>query len=368
MLPSIALINAAVEYDAGASRALDQVRPLLVSANSTGLLDAMLSSDNPTTGTPGRGAFHQALADAAPRHSTGTVVTIGVFDGVHRGHRHLLSRMLELAEPPLIPTVITFSNHPAEVVNPERTVTKIITPEEKIRLLHDAGIESVICVEFTNDIANLDANEFTHMLVDCLHMRGIVTGPDFALGRNRSGNLEYLRRRGSALGFWVETVPPLELEGSTVRSRRVRNALADGNVDGAEFLLGRPYATDGIVVHGAKMGRQLGFPTANIIPIENFVIPADGVYATYATVNGVRHMAATSIGVRPTFGLSQRLIEAHLLDFSDDIYDENLKLEFVSRLRGQGTFDGIDALISQMNRDVANARLVLEQHDRQENA
>ena len=328
----------------------------------------MLSSDNATSGTPGRGAFHQALADAAPQHAMGTVVTIGVFDGVHRGHRHLISRMLELAEPPLISTVITFSNHPAEVVNPERTVTKIITPEEKIQLLRDAGVESVICVEFTNDIANLDANEFTHMLVDCLHMRGIVTGPDFALGRNRSGNLEYLRRRGAALGFWVETVPPLELEGSTVRSRRVRNALADGNVDGAEFLLGRPYATDGIVVHGAKMGRQLGFPTANIIPIENFVIPADGVYATYATVNGVRHMAATSIGVRPTFGLSQRLIEAHLLDFSDDIYDENLKLEFVSRLRGQETFDGIDALISQMNLDVANARLVLEQHDRQESA
>ena len=352
----------------GPSRALAQVRPVLVSANSTGLLDAMLSSDNPTSGTPGRGAFRQALSDAGPLHDAGTVVTIGVFDGVHRGHRHLLNRVLELAEPPLIPTVITFSNHPAEVVNPERTVTKIIAPEEKIQLLHDAGVESVICVEFTNDIANLDANEFTHMLVDCLHMRGIVTGPDFALGRNRSGNLDYLRRRGAALGFWVETVPPLELEGSTVRSRRVRNALADGNVDGAEFLLGRPYATDGIVVHGAKMGRQLGFPTANIIPVENFVIPADGVYATYATVNGVRHMAATSIGVRPTFGLSQRLIEAHLLDFSDDIYDENLKLEFVSRLRGQETFDGIDALIEQMNRDVANARLVLEQHDRQENA
>ena len=162
----------------------------------------------------------------------------------------------------------------------------------------------------------------------------------------------------------VETVARWSLEGSAIRSRRVRNALADGNVDGAEYLLGRPYATDGVVVHGAKMGRQLGFPTANIIPTQNFVIPADGVYATYATVKGVRHMAATSIGVRPTFGLSQRLIEAHLLDFSDDIYDENLRLEFVSRLRGQETFDGIDALITQMNRDVDNARNILIEHDR----
>ncbi|MCE2500193.1 MAG: bifunctional riboflavin kinase/FAD synthetase [Dehalococcoidia bacterium] len=318
--------------------------------------------------TPGGEAFRRALAEAAPPLGVGTVITIGVFDGVHRGHRHLLQRMFELAEPPLVPTVITFTNHPAEVVNPERSVTKIITPEEKVDLLYDAGVGCVICVEFTNDLANLDANEFTHLLVDCLHMRGIVTGPDFALGRNRSGNLEYLRRRGQAMGFWVETVAPLEVEGSAIRSRRVRNALADGNVDGAEYLLGRPYATDGVVVHGAKMGRQLGFPTANIIPTQNFVIPADGVYATYATVNGVRHMAATSIGVRPTFGLSQRLIEAHLLDFSDDIYDENLRLEFVSRLRGQETFDGIEALITQMNLDVSNARSVLEEHDRLDHA
>ncbi len=315
-------------------------------------------------------SFRRTLADAAPPPGSESAITIGVFDGVHRGHLHLLRRLFELSPAPLVPTVITFANHPAEVVNPDRVVNKIITAEEKVQLLYKAGVGRVICLEFTNELANVDANEFTDLLVDGLKMRGIVTGPDFALGRNRSGNLDYLRRRGAAQGFWVETVPPLELEGATVRSRRVRNALADGNVDGAEFLLGRPYATDGLVVHGAKMGRQLGFPTANIIPTANFVIPADGVYATYATVNGVRHMAATSIGVRPTFGLSQRLIEAHLLDFSDDIYDENLRLEFVSRLRGQETFDGIDALITQMNRDVSNARSVLsarsvlDEHDR----
>lgn len=328
----------------------------------------MSTPEQPAPRTLGGGSFRQALADAAPPPGEETVITIGVFDGVHRGHRHLLQRMLELAEPNQIPTVITFSNHPAEVVNPDRTVNKIITPEEKVELLYRAGVGRVICIEFTNEVANLDANEFTALLVDCLRMRGIVTGPDFALGRNRSGNLEYLRRRGAAMGFWVETVPPLEVEGEAIRSRRVRNALADGNVDGAEYLLGRPYATDGVIVHGAKMGRQLGFPTANIIPTQNFVIPADGVYATYATVQGVRHLAATSIGVRPTFGLSQRLIEAHLLDFSDDIYDESLRLEFVSRLRGQETFDGIDALITQMNRDVDNARSILEEHDRLDNA
>ena len=320
--------------------------------------------ENAPPRAPDRGSFRRILAEAIPSPGRETAITIGVFDGVHRGHRHLLQRMFQRAAPSLLPVVITFSNHPAEVVNPERTVSKIITPDEKVQLLYDAGVGRVICLEFTNELANVDANEFTSLLVDCLRMRGIVTGPDFALGRNRSGNLDYLRRRGAAMGFWVETVPPLELEGAAVRSRRVRNALADGNVDGAEYLLGRPYATDGVVVHGAKMGRQLGFPTANIIPAANFVIPADGVYATYATVNGVRHMAATSIGVRPTFGLSQRLIEAHLLDFSDDIYDENLRLEFVSRLRGQETFDGIEALITQMNRDVANSRRVLREHDR----
>ena len=324
----------------------------------------MPTPENVDPRTPGRGGFRQALAEAAPPPGSESVITIGVFDGVHHGHRHLLRRMFERAAPAMIPTVITFSNHPAEVVNPDRVVNKIITPEEKVALLYEAGVGRVICLEFTNELANVDANEFTDLLVNCLKMRGIVTGPDFALGRNRSGDLDYLRRRGAAMGFWVETVAPLELEGAAVRSRRVRNALADGNVDGAEYLLGRPYATDGVVVHGAKMGRQLGFPTANIIPAPNFVIPADGVYATYATVNGVRHMAATSIGVRPTFGLSQRLIEAYLLDFSDDIYDENLRLEFVSRLRGQETFDGIDALIAQMNRDVDNARNILTEHDR----
>ena len=328
----------------------------------------MPTPENVDPRTLGRGGFRQALAEAAPPPGCESVITIGVFDGVHRGHRHLLQRMFQRAAPSMIPTVITFSNHPAEVVNPDRVVNKIITSEEKVDLLYQAGVGRVICLEFTNELANVDANEFTDLLVNCLNMRGIVTGPDFALGRNRSGNLEYLHRRGAAMGFWVETVPPLELEGSAVRSRRVRNALADGNVDGAEYLLGRPYATDGVVVHGAKMGRQLGFPTANIIPTPNFVIPADGVYATYATVNGVRHLAATSIGVRPTFGLSQRLIEAYLLDFSDDIYDENLRLEFVSRLRGQETFDGIDALITQMNRDVDNARSILTEHDRLDGA
>ena len=328
----------------------------------------MPTPENVDPRTLGRGGFRQALAEAAPPPGSESVITIGVFDGVHRGHHHLLQRMFQRAAPAMIPTVITFSNHPAEVVNPDRVVNKIITPEEKVELLYQAGVGNVICLEFTNELANVDANEFTDLLVNCLNMRGIVTGPDFALGRNRSGNLEYLHRRGAAMGFWVETVPPLELEGSAVRSRRVRNALADGNVDGAEYLLGRPYATDGVVVHGAKMGRQLGFPTANIIPTPNFVIPADGVYATYATVRGVRHLAATSIGVRPTFGLSQRLIEAYLLDFSDDIYDENLRLEFVSRLRGQETFDGIDALITQMNRDVDNARNILTEHDRLDGA
>ena len=168
----------------------------------------MPNPENPAPRTLGSGSFRQALADAAPPAGHGTVITIGVFDGVHRGHRHLLNRVSELAGSTLIPTVITFSNHPAEVVNPDRTVNKIITPEEKVELLYEAGAGRVICLEFTNEIANLDANEFTALLVDCLKMKGIVTGPDFALGRNRSGNLEYLRRRGASLDFWVGNGAP----------------------------------------------------------------------------------------------------------------------------------------------------------------
>ena len=184
----------------------------------------------------------------------------------------------------------------------------------------------VICLEFTNDLANLDANEFTHLLVDGLHMKGIVTGPDFAWGATAAATWNTC---GGAARPWAsgwKRCRPWSWKARRCAAAGFATPWPMATWTAPSTCWAAPMPPTAWCVHGAKMGRQLGFPTANIIPTQNFVIPADGVYATYATVNGVRHLAATSIGVRPTFGLSQRLIEAHLLDFSADIYDENLRL------------------------------------------
>ena len=302
-------------------------------------------------------SFRQRLDRVSPERET--VITIGVFDGVHRGHAHLLQHLISAAGTAYQPTVITFANHPATVLQPGRQVSLITTLERKERLIRERGIEQIISLEFTEELAQLSAREFVGLLQEKLGMRGLVIGSDFALGRNREGNSERLRELGKELGFSVEIVEPLLLDGLLVKSRVIRQRLNDGEVAVSNHLLGRTFSLAGPVVTGDKRGRTLGFPTANVNVSKTMAHPADGIYATWALVDGQRRPAATSIGVRPTFGLTERLVEVYILDFDGDLYGQELEVEFVDKLRDQETFTSLEALVDQINQDVANTRTTL---------
>jgi riboflavin kinase/FMN adenylyltransferase len=304
--------------------------------------------------------FRQLLADSAPGQDT--VLTIGVFDGVHLGHRHLLQQLVLKSRPNCQPGVITFSNHPATVLRPDRPVSYITSPERKVELLKHQGIELVISLEFTPTLSQISADDFVNLLVDTLRMKGLVIGPDFAFGRNRQGNAAFLQEAGARLGFWVETVEPLVLGGNAVRSGLIRQTITRGDVTTGNQLLGRNFRLCGQVVKGFQRGRELGFPTANLNIAPGMMLPGDGIYATWAVVKGQRLPSATSIGVRPTFGLTERLVEVYILDFSGDLYGQTLGVDFVAKLRDQETFPDAAALTRQVDRDVANTRLALA-HD-----
>ena len=301
--------------------------------------------------------FRQRLNRVSPEKET--VLTIGVFDGVHRGHSHLLQRLISRARPEYQPAVLTFSNHPVTVLQPGREVSFLSTPEEKQRLLLSEGIDQVVSLEFTQELAQLSAREFVSLLVDNLKMKGLVIGPDFALGRNREGNAERLAELGRELGFFVDVLEPLLLEETLVKSRLIRQKISEGDVATTGRLLGRDFALTGRVVTGDRRGRELGFPTANLDVSKSMAQPGDGIYATWAVVDGVRRPSATSIGVRPTFGLTQRLVEVYILDFDGDLYGQELEVQFVDKLRDQEAFSNLEALVEQINLDVANTRLAL---------
>ena len=302
--------------------------------------------------------FRQRLASAAP--SKETVVTIGVFDGVHQGHRHLLRQVVELAGGRYIPTVVTFSNRPVTVLRPGTEPSYLTTLDQRVDLIKEQGIELVVCLDFTLELAQVSAADFAKMLVDSLKMKGLVLGPDSALGKDRQGDLAFMQEQGEQLGFWARSVEPLEIEGQPVKSRRIRDAVANGNMSVCPQLLGRNHQLSGVVVVGDQRGRALGFPTANLDVDPQLLLPGDGIYATWAIIDGKRHQAATSIGVRPTFDLTERLVEVFVMDFSEDLYGKTMGVEFISKVRDQEKFDGLDALIKQINQDVDDCREVLD--------
>ena len=302
-------------------------------------------------------SFRQRLDRVSPERET--VITIGVFDGVHRGHAHLLQHLISAAGTTYQPTVITFANHPVTVLQPGRQVPLITTLERKEGLIREKGIDQIVSLEFTEELAKLSARDFVGLLQQKLLMKGLVIGSDFALGRDREGNSARLAELGEELGYSVEIVEPLLLDGLLVKSRVIRQRLNDGEVSVSNHLLGRTFSLAGPVVTGDKRGRTLGFPTANVNVSKTMAHPADGIYATWALVDGERRPSATSIGVRPTFGLTERLVEVYILDFDGDLYGRKLEVEFVDKLRDQETFSSLEALVEQINRDVANARETL---------
>ena len=287
-----------------------------------------------------------------------SAITIGVFDGVHRGHQHLVGHLIETARPGGLATVaVTFNPHPRAVLRPGTAITYLTSLEERVELLQGLGLDAVAVLSFTSELSQLSAEDFLTLLGDELKMRLLVVGPDFALGRGRAGTPEVARTIGEKAGFSVEVPPLLAEGGDKVGSSAVREALAAGDVDLVARLLGRPFSLRGPVVTGDKRGRELGFPTANISVGIDHALPAYGIYVTRAYVRETAHYSCTSIGVRPTFEPDARpTVETFILDFDDDIYGEEIKIDLLHRIRGELKFDSADALVERMHEDIAETR------------
>jgi len=284
-----------------------------------------------------------------------TAVTVGVFDGVHLGHRTLIDRLRATG---LVPTVLTFEPHPAEVLSPGTHPRLITSIDERLALFEAAGVELVGVLDL-GEIRHLHPGEFvTQVLEERLEMAAMVMGTDFHFGKDRSGDVAFLRRAGDLNGFKVEVVELQTVDG-IVSSSGIRALLELGDVRRAEVLLGSRYQMSNVVVHGDKRGREIGFPTANLQPPDRKVIPGIGVYAAFASFNGQRHQAAVNVGVRPTFGGGELVVEAYLIDFNDDCYGKTMTLEFVERLRPELKFPGVPELVEQMTDDVMKVRHIL---------
>ncbi|MEC6988332.1 MAG: bifunctional riboflavin kinase/FAD synthetase [Actinomycetota bacterium] len=291
-----------------------------------------------------------------------SVVTIGAYDGLHRGHIAVISSVVERAQKVgQHSAVVTFDRHPASVVRPESAPLLITSLEQRIELLRDTGLDAVVVLEFDEVAASEEAEDFINrVFVDGLAASEIIVGEDFHFGRGRRGNVEMLSRIGREHDF---VVTPLSLrtteKSEVISSTAIRAALRRGDLDGASNMLGRTVTISGRVVHGDERGRTIGFPTANVDVNERFILPADGVYAAWClTEAGGRYSCAVNIGKRPTFygNADRSLVECHLLDFSGDLYDQVLTVEFADRLRDEQRFDGLEALTTQLQIDVARAR------------
>lgn len=300
-------------------------------------------------------------ADPSPPLGTGpfsrTVVTVGNFDGVHLGHRSILSRVLLRArELECQPVVLTFDPHPLKVLNPQTQLRLLTTPAQKIELLKNAGL-SVVVVSFTREFAAIPARDFVqNYFWERLKVREVVVGHDYRFGFNREGSIELLKEMGQALGFTVQVVWAVEVDSAVVSSSLIRAMLRLGNVREANRLLGRHYGVIGQVVAGKGRGAKLlGVPTANLAP-ENDLLPASGIYAVWVQKDGGMLPGVANIGTCPTFDNQELSLEVHLLDFNGDLYGERLQVDFVARLREERRFLSIDDLGAQIRADVAAAR------------
>lgn len=306
----------------------------------------------------------QIIRNLFLEHFTGkTTLTVGNFDGVHLGHRHLMRHLVMDAEAHgWTPAVVTFQPHPRQVLQPGAQMRYISSWEERLALLEEIGIQLVAVVRFTQEVARMTADAFMAALQERLGMQALWVGPDFALGRERHGDVTYLRALGEREGFQVHRVPPFTLDGKMVHSSEIRHLVGEvGDVRAASRLLGRPFSVSGIVVHGDGRGRRIGVPTANLAVAPNRLIPANGVYATWAILNGERWPSATNVGVRPTVAQRNpiRTVESHLIGLQREIYYQFVRLEFVERLRAERRFNGLESLVAQIRQDVAQAASIL---------
>jgi riboflavin kinase / FMN adenylyltransferase len=301
--------------------------------------------------------------DAAPGGWGRSVVTIGVFDGVHKGHQatigHTVARARELG---VQSVVVTFDPHPAEVVRPGSHPAVLTEPARKAELIEALGVDVLCVVPFTPEFSRLPAEQFVHdVLVEHLHATLVVVGANFRFGHRAAGDVALLEQLGRTFGFGVEGGPLVAEDGTVFSSTYIRSCVDAGDVGAAAAALGRPHRLEGVVVRGDQRGRELGFPTANLLCHRYAAVPADGVYAARLIRRGQREplMAAVSVGTNPTFSGRERRVEAYALDFSGDLYGERLALDFVAHLRGQVRYDSIEPLIAQMEQDVTRTRHAL---------
>ncbi|MCD0445188.1 bifunctional riboflavin kinase/FAD synthetase [Glycomyces sp. A-F 0318] len=300
--------------------------------------------------------------DATPEGWPASVVAIGVFDGVHRGHAALIRTAAKAAaEREARCVVVTFDPHPTAVVAPHAVPAQLTTVDRRLELLEALGVDAVCVLPFTEELSKLSPDYFVrHVLVGALHAKAVCVGENFRFGHKAAGDVAKLAELGEEFGF--EVLPQtLTADAEAFSSTRVRRLVAAGDVAAAAEVLGRDFGLEGTVVHGAgRGGTALGFPTANLATAPNTAIPADGVYAGWCHRDSHRHPAAISVGTNPTFEGGERTVEAYLLDFSGDLYGERVRLDFTARLRGQVAFDGIEPLVRQIETDVADTRRVLE--------
>jgi riboflavin kinase/FMN adenylyltransferase len=307
--------------------------------------------------------------DAVPGGWGRSVVTIGVFDGVHRGHQATIGHAVKRAKDLGVGSVVvTFDPHPAEVVRPGSHPAMLTEPARKAELIEALGVDALCVVPFTPDFSRLTAEQFVHdILVEHLHAAAVVVGGNFRFGHRAAGDVALLERLGRTFGFAVEGASLVADDGTVFSSTYIRSCVDAGDVTAAAAALGRPHRLEGVVVRGDRRGRELGFPTANLLCHRHAAVPADGIYAARLVRHGTRDglarpemlPAAVSIGTNPTFSGQERRVEAYVLDFDGDLYGERLALDFVTRLRETRRYDTIEPLIAQMDEDVAQTRRAL---------
>jgi len=289
------------------------------------------------------------------------VLTIGSFDGVHRGHTAILDAAGGAARQSGAETaLLTFDPHPRCVLDPPRCPRSLTTLAEKRSLLAARSLDRMVVLAFNREVSGWGAEQFCDLLLEAFDIRVLLVGHDFALGHKRQGDVAFLREYGRRHGFEVEQVGAVRVGEEAVSSSLIRSLLGEGDVSRAAELLGRPFFMDATVEHGEEVGRHLGFPTANLSIAADKCLPAPGVYAMWVRVDGAWRAAATNVGYRPTFGGDRLTVEAYLLDFSGDLYDREVRAVFVERLREERAYPSVDELVAQIGRDVADVRSLLE--------
>jgi riboflavin kinase/FMN adenylyltransferase len=290
-----------------------------------------------------------------------TVLSIGKFNGMHLGHQHLLAQVVARARQiGGESAALTFEPHPTLVLQPEHERVYLAPESERLALLDATGIDHLIVLRFDQTLMQLTAEAYMRNLCDHVNLRELWVGPDMRVGYQRQGTVEVLRQLGEQFGYTIHPIEKLLVEGAPISATRIRSLLQAGAVEQIPALLGRPFAVVGEVVQGDQRGRTIGFPTANIAVARHDLLPADGVYACRVTLaDGAQHNAVTNVGVRPTFGVLNRTVEAHLLDWSGDLYGQQVRAAFIERIRPERKFSGIDELKAQIALDAARAREIL---------